>query len=145
MGKEHSLSDTDEGIAIFTDSAEKEIGKLDPTQSRAALTAIINCLDNPVPRSVIEKPYETCRELEQLRQGDLRLYVTLIEDVPDYNILWIFAIKKHRYRNLGKFDQQACEKVRDLRNRMDSETIGSYLDRNEALTLEDLKELKETL
>lgn len=143
--KRHSLSDTDEGVAIFTDSVEKEIRNLDTTRSRDALTAIINCLDSPVPASVVEKPYETCEELEQLRQGGMRLYVKLVTDVPLYDVLWVFTVKKHRYRNLGKFDVEACRKVAVLGAITDEDSVERYIDRNEALTLEELKRLRERL
>lgn len=143
MPREHPLSD-DKGVAVFTTSALKEIKTLDTTQSRKALTGIINCLDSPVPESVIEKGYETCAELQQLRQGDLRIYVTLITEIEGYNLLWVFAIKKHRYRNLGKFDAQACQKVKSLRETT-AETIETYLDANNALTVSELGELRETL
>lgn len=142
MVRKHSLSNTDEGVAIFVDPAEKEVRKLDATQSRTALTAIINCLDNDVPKSVIEKPYETCQELEQLRQGDLRIYVKLVTDLQGYTLLWIFAVKKHRYRNLGKFDARACRKVADLEEVTGVEEVETYLDGNEALTVGELKGLR---
>lgn len=121
MVRKHSLSDVDDCVAIFTDSVAAEIKDLDATKSRAALTAIINCLESPVPESVVEKPYETCEELAQLRQGDLRLYVALVTSVPAYDVLWVLAVRKHRYRNLGKFDAEACRKVQRLRALTDAD------------------------
>lgn len=143
MVREHSLSDTDEGVAIFTTSAEKELRKLDSTQSYAALTAILNCLESPVPSSVIEKTYETCKELQQLRQGDLRIYCKLISNVPDYTVLWVFAVKKHQYRNLGKYDAQACKKTARLGSFTDREQVEEYIRANEALSVDRLKKLRE--
>ena len=101
-------------------------------------------MDSTVPESVIEKGYETCAELQQLRQGDLRIYVTLITEIDGYNLLWVFAIKKHRYRNLGKFDAQACQKVKSLR-KTTAETIETYLDANNTLTVAELIKLRESL
>lgn len=144
MVREHSLSTDDTAVAIFHSEAEREIGRLDATDSNDALTAIINCLSHPVPESVIEKGYENCKELQQLRQGDLRLYVTLVTDIPDYTVLWVFAVKKHRYRNLQKFDARACGKVRALRE-ISPDEIEGYLQRNEALTLEKLRQTREQL
>jgi hypothetical protein len=141
--QEHPLSD-DTGVAIFTKSVLKEISTLDKMKSEQALTAIINCLRSAVPESVIEKSYETCAELQQLRQGDLRIYVTLITHIEGYDVLWVFAIKKHRYRNLGKFDAQACAKVNQLR-RMTADTVEEYLDSNNALTVSELIELRASL
>lgn len=144
MVRKHSLSNTDEGVAIFVDPAEKEVRKLDATQSRTALTAIINCLDNDVPESVIEKPYETCQELEQLRQGDLRIYVKLVTGLDGYTVLWIFAVKKHRYRNLGNFDARACRIVAGL-DRTTNEEAEDYLSDKEMLTVEELRDLRDRL
>ncbi|WP_353635657.1 hypothetical protein ABSL23_17325 (plasmid) [Halobacterium sp. NMX12-1] len=145
MTREHSLSDTDDGVVIFTDSAEQEIRDLDATQSRDALTAILNCLRNPVPESVIEKTYETCQELQQLRQGKLRIYCKLVTAIPGYNVLWIFAVKKHQYRNLGKFDAQACGKTAELNDITQRSKVESYLSRNQALTVPELEDLKDQL
>lgn len=139
------MSNSDDSVAIFTKSVRKEIYELDPTQSRDALTAIINCLDNPIPENVIEKAYETCAELQQLRQGDLRIYVKLVTSIPGYNVLWVFAVKKHRYRNIGKYDAEACGKAEDLRVLTDATNIEAYLARNEALTVEALENLREQL
>jgi len=141
--REYSLSDTDTGVAIFIESARKEIGDLDKTQSWQALTAIINCLNSPAPRTVVEKAYETCAELQQLRQGGLRLYVRLITDVDDYNVLWVFAVKKHRYRNIGKFDAKACAKVNSMDRLTGADEVEQYLAENDALTLAELKDLRE--
>ncbi|MFC7216188.1 hypothetical protein ACFQO4_19175 [Saliphagus sp. GCM10025334] len=140
----HSLSNPDDGVAIFHPKVESEIRKLDNTQARDALTAMINCLENDVPESVIEKTYETCKELQQLRQGDLRLYVLLATYVPEYNVLWVFAVKKHRYRNLGKFDARACQKANVLR-KLTATRVEDYLEENEALTVDELKALRESL
>lgn len=152
MTRRYSLSDPTDGVAIFHPDARDEIQSLDATQSRKALTAIINCLESPAPESVIEKPYETCQELEQLRQGELRLYVKLVTDVPGYNILWIFSVKKHQYRNLGKYDARACQRVAalgDITTEEEAERyrkeIERYLERNDALNLDDLKQLREQL
>lgn len=143
--RKHSLSDVDDGVAIFSNSATEEIRSLDATKSRSALTAIINCLESPAPESVVEKAYETCAELEQLRQGDLRLYVKLVTGIPEYDVLWVFAVRKHRYRNLGKFDAEACEKVQVLRTLTDGDQVEQYLADNDALELSDLKRFREQL
>jgi hypothetical protein len=73
----------------------------------------------------------------------MRLYVKLFTHIPKYDVLWVFAVKKHRYRNLGKFDAQACRKVAELGDTTDEESVEWYLDRNEALTLEELQNLRE--
>jgi len=143
--REHSLSNIDVGVAIFQERAEKEIHNLDSTQSRDALTAMVNCLSSSVPTSVVEKAYKTCSELEQLRQGDLRIYVKLVTDVPNYNVLWVFAVKKHRYRNLGKFDARACKKVMALESVSTPDEIEQYLADRQALTVQDLKDLRNQL
>lgn len=139
------MSGTDEGVAVFTDSAEREVHDLDPSRSEEVLSAIINCLDSPAPESVIEKADETCEELEQLRQGGMRLYVKLVTNIPTYDVLWVFAVRKHRYRNLGKFDIRACQKVAELGSITDEESVKRYVDRNDALTVAELKELREQL
>lgn len=143
--RKHSLSDPDDAVAIFTESVEEDIRNLDATKSRAALNAIVTCLESPAPESVVEKPYRTCEELEQLRQGNLRLYVKLVSDLPAYDVLWVFAIRKHRYRNLGKFDAEACRKVADLRTLTATEAVDRYLADVEALTLAELRALQEEL
>ncbi|WP_440991596.1 hypothetical protein [Haloarchaeobius baliensis] len=145
MTRWHSLSDRDTGVAIFTDDALKDIRKLDASDGKDALTAIINCLSNAAPESVIEKDYETCRALQQLRQGDMRLYVMLHTHLPDYNILWVFAARKHEYRNIGKFDAQACAKLQILKQNSTVDEVEQYIEANDALTASDLRELHDKL
>lgn len=102
-------------------------------------------MTNSVPSSVIEKTYETCQERQQLRQGDLRIYVTLIESGPDYVVLWVFAVKKHRYRNLGKFDAEAGRRVAELKHTTTTPQVETYLENNQALSVGDLRDLREKL
>lgn len=142
--RKYSLSTDDQPVAIFSNEVETEIRNLDPTKSRKALNAIITTLESPAPESVIEKTYETCKELQQLRQGSLRIYVLLVTEIPGYTILWVFAIKKHRYRNIGKFDAQACRKLHVLREKV-GESIEEFLETENALTLERLREIKSRL
>lgn len=142
MVRKHSLTDTGESVAIFTDSVEKDVRRLDATDSREVLTALINCLESPAPESVIEKSYETCRELQQLRQGDLRIYVTLFTEVPKYEVLWVFAVKRHRYRNLGKFDAEACRKARKIRKLTDTVEAEQYLSQRQAMTVRELRQFR---
>ncbi|WP_135823055.1 hypothetical protein [Halostella litorea] len=145
MVREHSLSDTDEGVAIFHEKAAAEIHDLDATKSRNALSAMITCLASPAPESVVEKAYATCEELEQLRQGDLRIYVKLVTDIPEYVVLWVFAVKKHRYRNLGKFDARACRKVAAFNPIESVDDVEAYLADQQALSVDELRDLKARL
>ena len=71
--------------------------------------------------------------------------MTLVDDLLDYHILWIFAVKKHRYRNLGKYDQRACERLAELREKTATEGGEPFLKRSGALTVAELKELGEDL
>lgn len=145
MVEAFTLSWDEDRVAIFTREATKNIQKKgDAEVSNALLTAVISCLQRAKPQHEIEKGYADCAELQQLRQGNWRIYCRYVHDLPEYGVLWIFAIRKHQYRNPKKFDAEACAQVEQLASLTTVGQVEGYLDRNEAMTIEELKELRES-
>lgn len=139
------LSD-DERVAIFANRSLSSIRDLDKTDREQVLKRLIATLESPAPSRFIEKRFTGCEELEQLRAGDyLRIYCRLVQKVPKYDVLFVFGVTAHRYRNLARYDEQARRKVRELIRRTTEEGVQSYVDANDALTAEDLRGILEAM
>lgn len=145
MVRSFSLSWDEDRYVVFAEKGLSHLQNLDQGHSRTVLSCLINCLENARPQSVVEKGYQNCQELQQLRQGDWRLYVRYIGSPPGYGLLFVFAIRRHRYRNLGKFDAEACAMVERVKGLTDTSAIEGIIESNEALSVDELKELRESM
>lgn len=139
------LSD-DESVAIFTDRSLSAIRDLDRTDKEQVLKRLIAMLESPAPSRFIEKRFAGCEELEQLRAGDyLRVYCRLVRNAPGYNILFVFGITAHKYRNLARYDEQAQRRIREVTRQTSDEDVNTYVEENDALAAADLRGILDTL
>lgn len=137
------LSD-DENVAIFTQPAFSALSGLEQEQREQFLKRVLELLESPTPKHFIEKEFSNCDELQQLRAGDiLRGLCRLLMGVHGYNILFVFYVTKHKYRQLALYDQQACEVVERVTNIEYIEDIESYLSERDAMTAEDIEDIIE--
>lgn len=137
------LSDN-ENVAIFSQQSFSALHNLDKDELEQFIGRVLTLLDSTTPKRYIEKKYSNCEELEQLRAGGyLRGLCRLIMDVHGYNILFLFHVSKHKYRQLRLYDEQACDTVKEVTNMESIENVESYLDERNAMTAEDIKEILE--
>lgn len=141
------LSD-EENYAILAETFTESLGDLDKEEQRQVLKRVHTLLESESPRYYIyEQPKGTDR-LHIIRAGDqLRIYCRLVMGIPRggklYNILYLFYIDKHYYRDsdLRRFDERAQERLNEATSISGAEEAGEYLDRQDAMDAEDVVEL----
>lgn len=107
---------------------------------------IYRLLSSSAPQREIEKRYSDCDELQQLREGNaLRIYCRLVRNPPKYNVLYVFEVDKHTYRDLQKFDQRAKEAVQEIKKWTTGPEIEEYLDDRNTFTAEEIETIIEKL
>lgn len=140
--------DDDETVVIFTDRSIETIRGLDGTQQETILSRLLTVVQSEAgPSHFIYEQVSGCEELEVIRAGDtLRIFCKVVEDIPRYNIIYVFEVDPHDYReaDLRRFDRAACDKVEEIQARTTPEAIEEYV-QDRALTENELEELREQL
>ncbi|ELZ78529.1 hypothetical protein KU306_15045 [Haloferax larsenii] len=139
---------SEETVAIFADQFTKSLGGLDATEQRRVLKKIRRVLESDTPsRHVYEIP-TGCDTLEIFREGNiLRIYGKLVLGVPkdnkEYNILHLFYVDKHKYRqrDLVRFDELAERALKQATVISSLQRIEEYLTSNKALDAGDVQQL----
>lgn len=135
----------DTNVAVFTRRFENSVSSYTNRETRV-FKRIYRALSSDSPQREVEKTYSNCEELQQLREGDLlRIYCRLVRKLPDYNVLYVFEVDKHKYRDLQTFDEQAKQAVREVQKRTTVGGIEDYLDERNTFTASDVERIIEDL
>lgn len=98
----------DDNVAVFLRPTHSSLAALDSTEQEQALGRLIELLESPAPQHHVEKPFQGCEELQQVRAGDyLRWCVHLERSLRGYNVLFVFDVVRHDYSNLEAYDERA--------------------------------------
>lgn len=139
------LSD-DTNIAVLTKRFERSVRNFDRQEQIRVFKRIYRVLDSSAPHREVEKAYQDCEELQQLREGNyIRMYCRLVRNPPNYNILYVFEVDKHQGRNLQKFDESAKQAVREIEQRTTTEGVEDYLEEHNTFNSEDIGEILDRL
>lgn len=131
-------------VAIFVQPTYDDLATLDNREREQFLRRLQTLLESDAPRRYVEKSFSSCEELQQFRAGDyLRAYCRLVMDVHGYNVLFLFRISKHNYRQLGRFDARACDRLAELTAIRSVSDVESYLDERDAMTAGDVGDVLE--
>lgn len=136
----------DETVALVTPRAKRSISDLGREQKRALLNRLIKILESAAPSHYIEKEFSDTEKLQQIRIGNtLRGYCRLVTNLPGYNLLLIFEISKHNYRNLSLYDERAKQKLAEIDHLQTEEDVESYIESNEVMRSSDFRAILEDL
>lgn len=137
----------DTNVAVFTRRFENSVSSYTNRETQIRVfKRIYRTLSSDSPQREVEKVYSNCEELQQLREGDLlRIYCRLVRRPPDYNVLYVFEVDKHKYRDLQAFDERAKQAVREVQERTTVDGIEDYLDERNMFTASDVERIIEDL
>ena len=137
------LSD-DENVVIFVKPTYSDLASLDADEREQFLKRLLRVLESDAPDHYVEKAFSNCDELQQLRAGGyLRGYCRLVMGVAGYNVLFLFHVTKHNYRQLDLYDDRACKRVPELSNLSSVGDVEEYLDAHDGMTAEDVRDILE--
>lgn len=130
---------TEENRAIFTESFGDALRDLDRDDQVQTLKKIHKLLDSTYPEHYIYKNAKGCEELQIIRISDsLRIYCRLVMGIPHdnkaYNVLFLFYISKHEYRDavMQRFDKRAQERLENITNLDAVDDVETYLAEHDA-------------
>jgi hypothetical protein len=135
-------------VAIFADRFTKSLAGLDSTEQERVLKKILRVLESDTPSREVYKIPTGCDTLEIFREGNiLRIYGKLILGLPKgnkrYNILHLFYVDKHKYRqsDLVRFDEHAKKALKKATKISSLQRIEKYVQANKALDADDVQQL----
>lgn len=139
------LSD-DENVVVFVRPTLSDLEGLDGGEREQFLKRLLRTLESDAPDHYVEKAFSNCDELQQFRAGRyLRGYCRLVMGVAGYNVLFLFHVTKHNYRQLDLYDARACKRVSELTDLSSVGDVEEYLDAHDAMTVEDVRDVLDNL
>lgn len=146
MNRRVPLSD-EENYAIFPDTFGDSLRLLDADDQVQVLKRLLTMLESDAPQRYIYETVTGCEELQVIRAGDyLRILCRLVMGVPHedkmYNVLFVFFVDDHKYRNavLQRLDDVAATRLRILTDFSTVDDVDDYLDEHNAKQAEFLRE-----
>ena len=138
--------------AILADAFIDSLSDLDRgTQQREVLKKIHQLLDSQSPERYIYEKATGVDVLQIIRPNDLlRIYCKLVMGVPknnkEYNILYIFYVDKHKYRNrdLKRWDRKAKSLLDRIESLQSISDVDQHLEEHNAFDPEDIQKLIDT-
>lgn len=145
MNRRVSLSD-EENYAIFPETFGNSLQLLDADDQRQVLKRLLKVLESDAPQRYIYETVSGCEELQVIRAGDyLRILCRLVMGIPHedktYNVLFVFFVDNHKYRNavLQRLDDAAARRLRILTDFSTVADVDDYLDEHNAKQAEFLR------
>ncbi|WP_254861656.1 hypothetical protein [Halovivax gelatinilyticus] len=141
------LGGPEETHIIFEREFPAHLDALDVTEQRNPLSKLHTLASSDAPPD--QYVYEQIGTLDIVRFSDAgRLYTKVLTHVPDgnssYHIVYVLYVDRtHQYDQgkLGKFSQQARQKLDTITDLSSVRRVESYLDEHDSLTADDLDEL----
>lgn len=141
----------EENLAVLSDEFVESMRRLDRgTEQKHVLKEIRKLVSSNTPSRFVYEVPEGCDVLEVLRGTDhIRVYCKLVEGVPrqnrTYNLLFLFYVDKHKYREqkLNDMDEAAKRQIERIEEYQSLDGVEEYLEQRQALDEDDLTRLIE--
>lgn len=141
----------EENLAVLSDEFVDSMRGLDSgTEQKHVLKEVRKVVGSNTPSRFVYEVPEGCDVLEVLRGTDhLRIYCKLVKGIPPtnatYNLLFLFYVDRHRYRNqkLEDMDQAAKRQIERIEAYQSLNAVEEYLEQRQALNEDELTQLIE--
>ena len=141
------LGGSEETHFIFEGGVPQHLASLTATEQRELLTKLKNMAEGEAPPDKFL--YERIGNLDIIRfSSDGRAYSKVVTYIPEgntqYHIVYVLYVDaEHEYDQgeLGKFSQQAQQKLERITDLESVDDVDSYLEKHNSLTAGDLEDL----
>lgn len=139
--------DSDDTVVEFTSDALEDVSTDIPREKRAnVLDKLIEVAESPNPERYLDY-FNGCRKFGKIHvNGELRTICCIVTRLPGYNLLPVFAITEHDYRQLREHDQKAIDAIDQLSDLETKSEVENYVQsRPNVFDVDGLCELRDEL
>lgn len=143
-----SLS-SDPKVLLVTDTALEYITTAYPNISCTYLNRLITVLESDYSaRHFVEGNISQAYFIDKIWAGsDLRMFVLIYDQIPGYEVIWLFYLDPHEYNDpdIVTFDMQAKTKLQQLKSIITREEIEAYIESDRRVREHKLIQLKDEM